>query len=80
MITDCAAAEPAPKVLPARVPPPPGQFPVRIGAVADLGENCYRPGPDGGGCGNATIAALAAGAAAGDFDAIIHAGDIACVN
>ena len=53
-------------------PPAPGAAPVVLGVVADLGENC-----DGGGCGNATIAALAAAAQSGLIGAILHAGDIA---
>jgi len=49
-------------------------WPPRMAAVADLGENCFRPD---GGCGNATIAALGRHAADGDFAALVHAGDIA---
>ena len=52
--------------------PAAGALPVVLGVVADLGENC-----DGDGCGNATIAALAAAAKAGSIGAILHAGDIA---
>lgn len=47
-------------------------WPLRVAAVADLGEACSKPG-----CGNATIQALNAGAAKGEYDVLIHAGDIA---
>ena len=49
-----------------------GHLPVTVGVVADLGENCNTPG-----CGNATIKALSASAAAGELDLMVHAGDIA---
>ena len=70
-----AAASPADaRVLSGRTVPAKGTLPITVAAIADLGENCYRPD---GGCGNATIAALAKAAAAGDFAALVHAGDIA---
>ena len=52
-----------------QTPPATGAFPITIAAVADLGENC-----DKAGCGNATIASLAAD---GSFSLLLHAGDIA---
>ncbi|CAK8992480.1 unnamed protein product [Durusdinium trenchii] len=50
-------------------PPAVGTFPITIAAVADLGENC-----DKAGCGNATIASLAADST---YSMLLHAGDIA---
>lgn len=55
-----------------RTPPPSGQLPLRIAAVADLGEACDKPG-----CGNATIKALATVVENGEADLVVHAGDIA---
>lgn len=52
--------------------PPAGHLPVTVGVVADLGENCDKPG-----CGNATIAALAKATAEAEFGMLVHAGDIA---
>lgn len=55
-----------------RTPPPADALPLRLAAVADLGEACNKPG-----CGNATIKALADASKAGAFDLMLHAGDIA---
>ena len=74
VVAGCAAASPPAEVRRARTPPVDGTLPVTVAAIADLGENCNRPD---GGCGNATIAALGAGARSGEFAALIHAGDIA---
>jgi len=50
-----------------------GSMPVTVGIIADLGEACS----NSPGCGNSTISALGKAAAAGDFDVLVHAGDIA---
>ena len=50
----------------------PQRLPLTVGVVADLGEDCNRPG-----CGNSTITALAREADAGNFSLLVHAGDIA---
>lgn len=55
-----------------RMPPSVGALPLRVAAVADLGEACSKPG-----CGNATIRTLADLASGGRVDMILHAGDIA---
>ncbi|CAE7368668.1 Acp7 [Symbiodinium sp. CCMP2592] len=52
-----------------QTPPPVGHLPITIAAVADLGENCDKEG-----CGNATIASLAADTT---YSMLLHAGDIA---
>jgi len=52
-----------------RTAPVVGTLPVTIAAVADLGEDCDRVG-----CGNATIAALAADTS---YSMLVHAGDLA---
>jgi len=52
--------------------PATGTFPLTVGVVADLGEDCAREG-----CGNATIKALGKAAQSGELQAIVHAGDIA---
>eukprot|EP01052_Picozoa_sp_SAG31_P002722 SAG31_NODE_98_length_25640_cov_9.936744_6_plen_363_part_00 len=59
-------------------PPAAGSLPLTVAVVADLGENCDRLNADGSqGCGNATIAALAAATKKSEFDMLVHAGDIA---
>ena len=59
-------------------PPAPGSLPLTVAVVADLGENCDKLNKDGSqGCGNATIAALAAATKNNEFDMLVHAGDIA---
>lgn len=52
--------------------PPVGHLPIAVAAVGDLGANCDRDG-----CGNATIASLAKGAASGAYSMLLHAGDLA---
>ena len=77
----CDGVKETTRVFAARAAPHKGALPLTIAAVADLGEDCFRPDPWCGnntcGCGNATIAALAEGATSGEFAAIVHAGDIA---
>lgn len=51
---------------------PEKHFPVTVGVVADLGEDCNHPG-----CGNSTITAITSEAKANNFSLLIHAGDIA---
>lgn len=55
-----------------KAPVPVGTLPVTLGLIADLGEACDRPG-----CGNSTLSALEKAASAGEFDVLVHAGDIA---
>ena len=50
----------------------PQTFPISVGVVADLGEECNRPG-----CGNSTITALTREVDAGNISLLVHAGDIA---
>eukprot|EP00931_Biecheleriopsis_adriatica_P068754 TRINITY_DN42665_c0_g1_i1.p1 TRINITY_DN42665_c0_g1~~TRINITY_DN42665_c0_g1_i1.p1 ORF type:complete len:370 (-),score=56.71 TRINITY_DN42665_c0_g1_i1:16-1125(-) len=49
-----------------------GTLPLKLAAVADLGEDCNKPG-----CGNATIQRLGKLAKEGSYDLLLHAGDIA---
>lgn len=55
-----------------RTAPALGTLPVKIAAVADLGEDCNRDG-----CGNATINRLGEEAKKGSYSMLLHAGDIA---
>lgn len=55
-----------------RTAPTVGTLPVRIAAVADLGEDCNHDG-----CGNATINRLNEEAKKGSYSLLLHAGDIA---
>lgn len=61
-----------------KAPVPVGTMPVTLGLVADLGEATSHCGnPDIPGCANSTLAALGKAAAAGEFEVLVHAGDLA---